>query len=220
MNKHYSRVRRGMVFWFNPGKVYNHDTEYTISNDRKYPSHLQLENRPWMVVSNDEGNSSSLTCNIVPITLEPKSPLPCHVKFMYEGKWQTILVEQMRTVDTMALRNYMYIVSDEVLRNVEKAIAVQYAIRPSISAVDFTLDKTLEKLEKIVEGIIQEKMRTTKGTTLSASQIEATALQLGQLLEDLCKDNLQEETSSEDSHKPTSHLSQVEKFNLRYRNSK
>lgn len=64
MNKHYSRVRRGMVFWFNPGKVYNHDTEYTISNDRKYSSHLQLENRPWMVVSNDEGNSSSLTCNI------------------------------------------------------------------------------------------------------------------------------------------------------------
>ena len=144
--------------------------------------------------------------------------MPCHVKFMYEGKWQTILVEQMRTVDTMALRNYMYIVSDEVLRNVEKAIAVQYAIRPSISAVDFTLDETIEKLEKIVEGIIQEKMRVTKGTTLSASQIEATTLQLGQLLEDL--DDLQEETSSEDSHKPTSHLSQVEKFNLRYRNSK
>lgn len=117
----------------------------------------------------------------------------------------------------VTLRNYMYIVSDEVLRNVEKAIAVQYAIRPSISAVDFTLDKTLEKLEKIVEGIIQEKMKTTKDTTLSASQIEATALQLGQLLEDLCKDNLQEETSSEDSHKPTS---QVEKFSLRYRNSK
>lgn len=86
--------------------------------------------------------------------------------------------------------------------------------------MDFTLDETLKKLEKIVEGIIQEKMRVTKGTTLSASQIEATTLQLGQLLEDLCKDDLQEETSSEDSHKPTSHLSQVEKFNLRYRNSK
>lgn len=192
MAKQYTRARRGMVFWLNPAKVYNQDNQFLACNGKKYPTHLQMENRPWMVVSNNEGNDTSPTCNIVPITLEDKPVLPCHVKFIYEGRQQTVLCEQVRTVDTMALKDFIYIVSDEVLQKVERAIAIQFAIRPSISTADFTLDTTLKHLEKIIAQIIQEKVEIYKQEiqpqVIPVSQVENTALHLGQMLEDLCSE--------------------------------
>lgn len=190
MAKQYSRVRRGMVFWFDPVKSYNQPSNIVSHQMKQLPSHLQLENRPWMVVSNDDGNLNGPTCNIVPITLEDKPKLPCHVKFMYEGRMQTAMCEQVRTVDSVVLKDFMYIVSDEVLRNVERALAVQFSIRPSITTSDFALDTTLKNLEKIVAQIIQEKVNAYKAEisskVLPVSQIEDTALRLGQMLEDLC----------------------------------
>lgn len=159
--KQYTRIRRGMVFWINPGRVYNQSHQFFACKGKKYPTHLQMGNRPWMVVSNDDGNDTSPTCNIVPITLEDKPVLPCHVTFIYEGRQQTVLCEQVRTVDTMALKNFIYIVSDEVLQKVERAIAIQFAIRPSILTtltMDSTSDMTPKHLEEIVAQIIQEKV--------------------------------------------------------------
>lgn len=216
MAKQYTRVRRGMVFWFNPSSVYNQDNQFLVGNDRKYPTHLQMENRPWMVVSNDEGNNTSPTCNIVPITLEDKNPIPSHVKFIYEGKQQTVLCEQVRTVDSMALKNFIYIVSDEVLAEVERALAIQFAIRPSISTADFTLNTTLKHLEKIIAQIIHEKVEVYKQEynqkVIPVSQVENTAIQLGQMLEDLCSETFKnkdkEPEKSEELKEPVQAIEQ------------
>lgn len=254
MAKQYTRARRGMVFWLNPAKVYNQDNQFLACNGKKYPTHLQMENRPWMVVSNNEGNDTSPTCNIVPITLEDKPVLPCHVKFIYEGRQQTVLCEQVRTVDTMALKDFIYIVSDEVLQKVERAIAIQFAIRPSISTADFTLDTTLKHLEKIIAQIIQEKVEIYKQEiqpqVIPVSQVENTALHLGQMLEDLCSEAFKKpepeevvpeepakpveqpvvsepkpikETKPSSIQRPTKNdrpLSQIEKFNLKLQKSR
>lgn len=190
MAKQYSRVRRGMVFWFDPTKSYNQPPNVVSYQMKQIQSHLQIENRPWMVVSNDEGNLNGPTCNIVPITQEPKPPLPCHVKFTYEGRIQTALCEQIRTVDSAVLKDFMYIVSDSVLRDIERALAVQFSIRPSITTSDFTLDTTLKNLEKIISQIIQERVNAYKAevspSALPISQIEDTAIHLRHMIEDLC----------------------------------
>lgn len=253
MAKSYMRVCRGMVFWFDPTRTYGEESSFTVYNNKKYPSHLQRENRPWIVVSNNEGNNTAPTCNIVPVTLEDKNPLPCHVKYMYEGKQQTVLVEQMRTVDIMALKDYIYIVSDDVLRDIEKAIAIQFSIRPSISTTDFTLSTTLKNLERVVAEIIQSKVETYKkelqNNIIPVSQIEDTALHLGQMLEDLCGEIAQKPATEKTivekvkeptpvvepkepakpiketkpiitPTKPSKPLSQIEKFNLKLEKSK
>lgn len=158
MSKNYSRVQRGMVFWFNPDKVYKEQMEFESPKGKRYKTSIQHGNRPWLVVSNNEGNNSARTCNVIPITPEQnKTEIPVHVRFEFEGIPQLILVEQPRTVDIAALGEYMCTVSDEVLEQVEKAQAIQFAIRPSITYLDITLDKVTDYLRNLVSYILQEK---------------------------------------------------------------
>lgn len=194
MGKTYTRVQRGQVYWFNPAEVYGESLEFTAFNGRTYKSSVQNFNRPWLVTSNNEGNSSSPTCNIVPITLEDKTEIPVHVKFTYEGKRQTILCEQPKTVDCLALKDYMYTVSDSIMEQVEKAIAIQHGIRPQVTYADFTLDSTIRHLEVVIANIIANKVEQVKqelqkeqlpAGVIPISQVEDAALHLGQMIEDL-----------------------------------
>lgn len=197
MGKTYTRVQRGQVYWFDPMKAYGGYNTFVGFNGREYKSSVQLNNRPWLVVSNNEGNSSSPTCNIVPITLEEKARIPVHVYFSYEGKKQTILVEQMRTVDCLSLHEYIYTVSDDIMEQVEKALTVQFSIRPSVTYADFTLDSTITHLEKVIANIIAHKVELVKqelqkeqppAGVIPVSQVEEAAIHLGQMIEDLVEE--------------------------------
>lgn len=220
MGKTYSRVQRGQVYWFDPIKAYGGYDTFIGFNGREYKSSIQLNNRPWLVVSNNEGNFSSPTCNIVPITLEDKTDIPVHVHFNYEGKRQTILVEQVRTVDCLALTDYIYTVSDELMEKVEKAMAVQYSIRPTVTYADFTLDSTIKHLEVVIANIISNKVELIKqelqkeqlpAGVIPTSQVEDAALHLGQMIEDLVGEEIkpmvkqqpkQQETPKAETPKP------------------
>ena len=206
--KTYSRVQRGMVFWFNPSKVYGKFSDYIGFNSRQYRSNVQSGNRPWLVVSNNEGNSSAPTCNIVPITLEDKTNLPVHVIFYYEGKRQTILCEQMRTVDIMALSEYIYTVSDEIMEDVEKALQIQYSLRPKFTYADYQLESVVDNLEKIVSAIIEHRTKhiaeelPDKPQPVPMEQIEDAAIKLGQMIEDLTQPTQKVEQPTKHIQKP------------------
>lgn len=253
MGKNYSRVQRGQVYWFNPAEAYGLSTTFIGFNGREYNSSVQNFNRPWLVTSNNEGNSSSPTCNIVPITLEEKASIPTHVQFVYEGKKQTILVEQPKTVDCLALKEYIYTVSDDIMEKVEKAIAIQHGIRPQVTYADFTLDSTIRHLEVVIANIIANKVELAKqelqksqlpAGVIPTSQVEDTAIHLGQMIEDLVTEKIQPAVKSQPKPvaQPTpkseikqqpqqiskpqntpktnySGMSAIEKFNARYNKS-
>ena len=224
MLRNYSRVQRGMVFWFNPDKVYKGQMEFEGFKGKRYKTSIQHGNRPWLVVSNNEGNNSARTCNVVPITTEQgKTEIPVHVRFEFEGIPQLILVEQPRTVDIAALGEYMCTVSDEVLEQVEKAQAIQFAIRPSVTYLDITLDKVTTHLKNLVAYILQEKqvlierqeeLITNGGGAVPMSNIEDAALQLGEMIEDLVGVSKPEKPAEVFKPQPA-HGSQIEKFNQR-----
>lgn len=224
MLRNYSRVQRGMVFWFNPDKVYKEQMEFEGFKGKRYKTSIQHGNRPWLVVSNNEGNNSARTCNVVPITTEQgKTEIPVHVRFEFEGIPQLILVEQPRTVDIAALGEYMCTVSDEVLEQVEKAQAIQFAIRPSVTYLDITLDKVTTHLKNLVAYILQEKqvlierqeeLITNGGGAVPMSNIEDAALQLGEMIEDLVSVSKPEKPAEVFKPQPA-HGSQIEKLNQR-----
>ena len=224
MLRNYSRGQRGMVLWFNPDKVYNEQMEFEGFKGKRYKTSIQHGNRPWLVVSNNEGNNSARTCNVVPITTEQgKTEIPVHVRFEFEGIPQLILVEQPRTVDIAALGEYMCTVSDEVLEQVEKAQAIQFAIRPSVTYLDITLDKVTTHLKNLVAYILQEKqvlierqeeLITNGGGAVPMSNIEDAALQLGEMIEDLVGVSKPEKPAEVFKPQPA-HGSQIEKFNQR-----
>lgn len=191
----YSRVQRGMVFWFNPDEVYGDSMEFEgFNNHKTYKSSVQHGKRPWLVVSNDDGNQSSYTCNVVPLTTEDKANIPVHIHFDYEGRRNTILCEQPRTIDKAALGSYLYTISDELMFKVEKAMAVQFGIRPVITYTDFTLDNVVDHLRNIVDHILQEKSKMieqqvqsqqNRGGGVPMSKIEDAAIELGSVIENL-----------------------------------
>lgn len=209
MARQYSKVKKGMVFWFDP-KSYGGGVDfrnYTGNNGREYKSHIQAGYRPYLVVSNDTGNSTSPTCNIVPITTSSeKAEIPVHVPFIFEGEPQIILCEQPRTVDIMALGKFHCIVSDEIMVKVEQALSIQFGIRPEIGLTDFTLDNTVKMLESMVEKILQSKMKRLEETAakIPISNIEDAALRLGEMVEDLVISDPHYLTKSDSQLQPVS----------------
>lgn len=234
MAKNYSRAKRGMVFWLNLSEAYNMGLKFKAHNGKEYKTSVQRGNRPYLVVSNNQGNDSAPTCNVVPITTEDKTDIPVHVKFTYEGLQQTILVEQPMTVDVMALGDYMCTLSDDVMKRVEKAQVIQNDIRPTVTYMDLKLENLLSHLEEVVSRIIKERVDAiqVEEDEVKTAAIEDTALQLGQMLEDLCTPTpkpvetaapLQESKSimlsqpKQKQKKPDySGMSPIEKFNARY----
>lgn len=235
----YSRVKRGMVFWFNPDKVYGDSLEFKGFNQKSYKSHVQHGNRPWLVVSNDDGNESSPTCVIVPLTAEEnKTNIPVHVSFIYEGVYNTILCEQPRTVDQAALKDYIYTLDDSLMSKVEKAQQIQFSIRPLHTYADFSLENVVDHLKSIVDHIIQEKTEILKQQPIPVSKIEDAAIELGGMLEDLVgmslsttqssaqlntkqeeKQNLQNPTTNGQSKVQHTRYSQIDKFNQKLEKS-
>ena len=188
MAKTYSRVKKGMVFWFDLSEVYQTQSQYKGFNNKIYSSHIQMGNRPYMVLSSEDSNSYYPVCTVAPITTDRSKPkLSTHVTYYYEGKLQTILLEQITTVDMMALGDYVCCVSDEVLEKVEMALKEQFSIRTSVMYSDEVTGNTLKYLEEVVSNIIQQKSEDMNKSRqqINHKDLEDTALQLGQMIEDL-----------------------------------
>ena len=190
MAKDYSRVKRGQVFWFDPS-VYSDKTEIE-ANGKTFETHIQLKTRPVLVVSNNQNNDNSYVCSVAPITSESKPPLPCHVKYVYAGKEQTIELEQIRTVDILSLQTYICTLSDSVMQKVEAAIVAQFDIRPSVNYLDITLSNITNHLQEVVKRILIEQgaIMTDKAQVrqgIPVSNIEDCALYLADAIENLVK---------------------------------
>lgn len=172
MARQYYKVRRGMVFWCN-----------NSATDSKKTS-VQQGRIPYVVVSCDEGNLSAPTCNIAPCTTEDKANIPVHVDCWFNGQKNTILLEQIITVDQNSVGDFICMLTDETLERIERALTIQYSIRPQVKYADFKLDNVISKLESIVEEIIKNKSQQYK-SAIPDSELEESALKLGQMLEDL-----------------------------------
>ncbi len=89
--------------------------------------------RPVLIISNDTGNRYSPTVIIAAITgkTHTKAKLPTHTEVKnFEGldRDSIVLLEQIRTVDKRRLKQYMGIMSAEVMARVDKALAISIGI--------------------------------------------------------------------------------------------
>lgn len=202
IEKDFHRVERGMVFWYSPQTAYH--TDILIKDGKNTSrSHLQQNNRPWLVVSNKQNNLTAPTCQVVPITSEVKSKLPVNITFDLNGSTQTILCNHIQTVDTCVLRDYMYTVSDAVMARVEKALAIEFEIRPAAVLGEITSSNIAQQLSKTIDSLIQYKVQEYKEAIqnnikvgkVNQEQIDNIALNLGQTLENLVLPVVTEELS-------------------------
>lgn len=148
------RVKRGMVFWYNLDDRVDKNSNPTVLVDGKeYPDHRQYGMRHWLVVSNNGGNTSSPTCNAVPITgATSKTNIPSHATVTFRGRKFEVICEQTTTVNIVSLKDYAYTLSEYDMRNVDRALAVQYALTSgqNSSEIESRLLQMEQRMEKIL----------------------------------------------------------------------
>lgn len=84
--------------------------------------------RPCVVVSNDKGNRFGPTLIVIPITAQDKKPLPTHVVIgdygITSASRQTILCEQIRTIDKSRVNRFCGSLTTRDADLVEKAMNI------------------------------------------------------------------------------------------------
>ena len=120
------KIARGQVYFYNSlWGIFGKDN---VPSDLLMRGSLERKGRPYIVISTNEGNKSSTTCNLLPITRRSKISIPSQVQFFYNGYYQVILTEQPITANISDLGNYMFTVNEEVLQQLEKGIAIQFGL--------------------------------------------------------------------------------------------
>lgn len=91
--------------------------------------------RPVLIIQNDTGNRHSPTVIAAAITSQMgKARLPTHISLTARAfglpKDSIVLLEQIRTLDKTRLREHMGRVDEDVMRQVDTAIAVSFGLKP------------------------------------------------------------------------------------------
>ena len=173
---------RGQVFYYNPiWGIYGKDKEpkSMYSNNGS----LEFKKRPYLVISTDKGNFSSTTCNIIPITSRDTVAIPSQVKFTYNGRNQVILTEQITTCNFKDLGEYCYTVSEEILNKVQKGMYIQFGL--NLRTPEVTMEELAEKLEAIVDKVIENTKRKTQNVSVPQDIVDGLAVKLGSAVESL-----------------------------------
>ena len=91
--------------------------------------------RPVLIVQNDTGNRHSPTVIAAAITSQTgKARLPTHISLAAMScglpKDSVVLLEQIRTLDKLRLREHMGRVDETMMKQVDTAIAVSFGLHP------------------------------------------------------------------------------------------
>lgn len=94
----------------------------------------QRGKRPVIIYSNNSNNKHSETVHVVPLTTSPsKKKLPTHFEIvgfgLYENEVNTSLAECITQIDKRYLREYIGVLDENTMRNVDETVAVQFGLK-------------------------------------------------------------------------------------------
>ena len=89
----------------------------------------QRSGRPAIIVSNDKGNNSSATVEVVYLTTQPKADLPTHVSIRSLDRESIALCEQITTVSVDRIGDFKGRVTASEMTNIEIAMLVSLDIQ-------------------------------------------------------------------------------------------
>lgn len=144
---------------FRRGQVWYVDDNYVPIGS------IQGKSRPYLVVSNDACNRFSPVIHMAPITSQMKKlSQPTHVQFFNPRRKQNnwILLEQAmpKSVPDIAdISDYQYTLSADVMQEVDKALAIQFALK------SFGVD--ISDFETMLDMIVEQKIAQIQDATQS-----------------------------------------------------
>ena len=110
----------------------------------------QFADRPAVVVSNDENNKHSGVIEVVYMTTQPKTDLPTHVTVRSTGRLSTVLCEQVSSVSTDRVNNYIGQVSEQEMKNIDIALMISLQLNGS-GKTSKQYNETIQKQQEEIE---------------------------------------------------------------------
>lgn len=84
--------------------------------------------RPVLILQNNIGNEKSNTTIVAPITKRNKKNIKTHVEFMINLKKQTLLLEQILTINISELEKKVGSVDEDILKEIDKKLKISLGI--------------------------------------------------------------------------------------------
>lgn len=114
----------------NGNKIFKYGQVWLVNDNRKHSesSRVQKKTRPMLIVSNDRNNYYSSTINVIPITSARDAVKgPYQLQFYWERSVypQTVLCEQVCTIDKQDCLRYLYTIAPEILTEIRHALRTQ-----------------------------------------------------------------------------------------------
>ena len=135
-------IRRGEIFYIARGGATNGSEQFA--------------DRPAVVVSNDENNKHSGAIEVVYMTTQPKTDLPTHVTVRSTGRLSTVLCEQVSSVSTERVNNYIGQVSEQEMKNIDIALMISLQLdnggKPS-KQYNETIQRQQEEIDSLKREI-------------------------------------------------------------------
>ena len=118
---------RGEIYWYKTAQ----NKLYTNSTD-----HVQRKDRPVLIISNSVFNSNASLAAVLPLTTKlRKSNYATHVKLNIPNRGESmVLVEQIVTVNTSQLTDYVGTISEEKMREIEQGLMFHLGLDTGIAS--------------------------------------------------------------------------------------
>ena len=129
-------IRRGEIFYIARGGATNGSEQFA--------------DRPAVVVSNDENNKHSGVIEVVYMTTQPKTDLPTHVTVRSTGRLSTVLCEQVSSVSTDRVHNYIGQVSEQEMKNIDIALMISLQLSGG-GKTSKQYNETIQKQQEEIE---------------------------------------------------------------------
>ena len=138
-------IHRGDVFYVTKTPSYGSETE---------------SGRPAIVVSNDINNCNSNVIEIVYLTTKYKTPLPTHVTITTTGVTSTVLCEQITSIDTSRLSDYIGRCSKEDMDAIDHALLCSLSLNQDVqkSADTMTIMARQDDDHSFAKAMIERDM--------------------------------------------------------------
>ena len=142
-------IKRGAIYWI------------TRNPHRGTTGSVQKPGRPGIVVSNDTNNSCSLTLEVVYLTGKQKKEIPTHCTITSTGVPSTALCEQITTVSTEQIREYIGTCTKEEMAAIDRCLAISLGLKEPTESEPITgeTDARITGLERdLAEAQVREAM--------------------------------------------------------------
>lgn len=140
--------RRGEIYYIENGKNFDVGDE-------------KCSARPAIIVSNNKCNMFSKFVNIVYLTTQEKTDLPTHVDIYSTGRKSTVLCEQVHSISTERIGDYVATCTDNEMQMINIALAVSLGL--DFREQTDNADEPVKSLTPPQRGCLMKRYMTVYG---------------------------------------------------------